>query len=62
MARKSRVVEPFPHVCCLPGHENVWPEQGILRKLTRKFYHKSGTELKLEQEQRVKLLTTLKNF
>lgn len=62
MARKSRVVELFPLVCCLPGHENVWPEQGILKKLTRKFYHKSGTELRLEEEQRTKLLPTLKNF
>jgi myo-inositol catabolism protein IolC len=49
-------------MCCLPGHENVWPEQGILKKLTRKFYHKSGTELRLEQEQQIKLLPTLKNF
>ena len=62
MARKSRVVEPFPLMCCLPGHENVWPEQGILKKLTRKFYHKSGTELRLEAEQRLKLLPTLKNI
>jgi|LakMenEpi03Aug12_release.lakeMendotaPanAssembly.Ray.scaffolds.fasta_scaffold4173405_2 hypothetical protein len=60
--RKSVVVEPYPLVCCLPGRENVMPEQGILRKLTRKFYHKSGTELRLELEQRIKLLPTLKNY
>jgi hypothetical protein len=63
MARKPvTVVEPFPLVCCLPGHEDVMPEQGILRKLTRKFYHKSGAELRLEEEQRIKLLPTLKNI
>jgi hypothetical protein len=63
MARKPvTVVEPFPLVCCLPGHENVMPEQGVLRKLTRKFYHKSGMELRLEEEQRIKLLPTLKNI
>lgn len=59
---KIKVVEPFPLVCCLPGHENVMPEKGILNKLTRKFYHKSGTELKLEQEQQIKLLSTRKKF
>lgn len=62
MARKSRVVEPFPLVCCLPGHENVMPEKGILKKLTRRFYHKSGTELRLEQEQQIKLLPILKTY
>jgi hypothetical protein len=62
MARKSAVVEPYPLVCCLPGHENVMPEKGILKKLTRKFYHKSGTELRLEQEQQIKLLPTLKTY
>lgn len=62
MARKSRVVEPFPLVCCLPGHENVMPKKGVLKQLTPKFYHKSGSELRLEQEQKIKLLTTLKNY
>lgn len=62
MARKSTVIEIAPLVCCLPGHENVMPEKGILRKLTRRFYHKSGAELRLEQEQQIKLLPTLKNI
>jgi hypothetical protein len=62
MAKKSVVVEPFPFVCCLPTHADVMPEKGILRKLTRRFYHKSGSELRLEEEQRVKLLPTLKNY
>ena len=62
MARKSITVEPFPLVCCLPGHENVMPAKGILKKLTRKFYHKSGAELRLEKEQEIKFLPTLKNY
>jgi len=62
MARKSAVVEPYPLVCCLPGHENVMPQKGILKKLTRKFYHKSGAELRLEKEQQIKLLPTLKTY
>lgn len=62
MARKSATIEPYPLVCCLPGHEDVMPEKGILKKLTRKFYHKSGTELRLEAEQRIKLLPTHKNI
>lgn len=62
MARKSVTVEPYPFVCCLPGHEDVMPEKGILKKLTRKFYHKSGTELRLEAEQKIKLLPTYKNI
>lgn len=60
--RKTTTVEPFPLVCCLPGHENVMPEKGILRKLTRRFYHKSGIELRLEQEQEIKLLSTRKKY
>lgn len=62
MARKSVIVEPFPLVCCLPGHEHVMPELGAIKRLTRRFYHKSGTELRLEAEQRIKLLPTLKHY
>lgn len=57
MGRKSNVVELQPLVACLKGQEHVSPGP-IVRRLTRKFYHKSGSELKLEQEQQIKLLTT----
>jgi hypothetical protein len=62
MERKRSVIEIHPLVCCLPGHENVMPEKGILKKLTRKFYHKSGAELRLEAEQKIKLLPTHKKI
>lgn len=50
------VIELQPLVACLKGHEDVTPGP-IVRRLTRKFYHKSGSELRLEQEQKIKLLT-----
>jgi len=56
MAKRSNVVELQPLVACLKGQEHVSPGP-IVRRLTRKFYHKSATELRLEQEQKVKLLT-----
>lgn len=57
MAKRFMVVELQPLVACLKGHEDVTPGP-IVRRLTRKFYHKSGSELRLEQEQQIKLLTT----
>jgi hypothetical protein len=57
MAKRSNVVELQPLVACLKGQEHVSPGP-IVRRLTRKFYHKSATELRLEQEQQIKLLTT----
>jgi len=57
---KIQVIELQPLVACLLGYEHI--KAGPLeRSLSRKFYHKSGIQLKLEQEQKVKLLT-LKNF
>jgi hypothetical protein len=56
MGKRSNVVELQPLVACLKGHENVSPGP-IVRRLTRRFYHKSGSELRLEQEQKIKLLT-----
>jgi hypothetical protein len=56
MRRKPNVIELQPLVACLKGHEDVNPGP-IVRRLTRKFYHKSGSELRFEQEQQVKLLT-----
>jgi hypothetical protein len=57
MAKRSNVVELQPLVACLKGQEHVSPGP-IVRRLTRKFYHKSATELRLEQEKQIKLLTT----
>jgi hypothetical protein len=54
--KKITIIEISPLVCSLPGKENSTAEEGILRKLTRRFYHKSGSELRLEQSQKVKLL------
>lgn len=55
--RKSVAVEIEPLVACLPGYENQTLPKGIYHRLTPKFYHKSGTELRLEQEQKTKLIT-----
>ena len=58
--KRIKYVELQPLVACLLGYEHI--KAGPLeRSLSIKFYHKSGTELKLESEQKVKLLT-LKNF
>ena len=59
--KKVTIVEISPLVCSLPGKENVSAEEGILRKITRRFYHKSGSELRLEQEQKIKLLPSFTN-
>jgi hypothetical protein len=56
MSRKSTVLELEPLVCCLPGYENVTIEKNIVKRLTRKFYYKTGSELRLEAQQRIKLL------
>lgn len=56
MSRKSKVLELEPLVCCLPGYENVTIERNILKRLTPKFYFKTGSELRLEEQQRIKLL------
>lgn len=55
MGKKSNVIELQPLVACLKGQEHISPGP-LVRKLTRRFYHKSGSELRLEQEQKIKLL------
>jgi hypothetical protein len=57
MGKKPDVIELQPRVACLKGQEHVTPGP-LVRRLTRRFYHKSGSELRLEQEQQIKLLTT----
>lgn len=61
MGKKSNVVELQPRVACLKGQEHINPGP-LVRRLTRRFYHKSGSELRLEQEQKIKLLTTNLNY
>lgn len=56
MSKKSNVIELQPLVACLKGQENIKPGP-IAYKLTRRFYYKSGSELRLEQQQRIKLLS-----
>jgi hypothetical protein len=50
------VIEVNELVACLPGYENV-TAGAVVKRLTPKFYHRSGTELRLELEQRTKLIT-----
>jgi len=57
MGTRSNVIELQPRVACLKGREHI-SAGPLMRRLTRKFYHKSGSELRLEQEQQIKLLTT----
>ena len=59
--KKINIVEISPLVSSLPGKETATAETGILRKLTRRFYYKSGSELRLEQEQKMKLLPSFTN-
>jgi hypothetical protein len=54
-SNKKKAIELQPLVACLPGYENK--NFKINLKLTPKFYHKSGAELRLEQSQQMKLLT-----
>ena len=54
MASKT-IIEPEKFLACLPGYENLNPGP-LVKKLSRRFRHKSGSELRLELEQRQKLL------
>ena len=43
-------------MACLPGYEDK--DGGIMtRRLRKVFYHKSGSELRLEEAQKIKLIT-----
>lgn len=50
------IIEQEKFVACLPGYENVTIGDSI-KRIRPRFYHKSGTELRLELEQRVKQLS-----
>ncbi len=49
------IIEPENLVACLPGYENK-TIGSLYYKLTRRFYHRSGTQLRFEAEQKQKLL------
>lgn len=55
-SKKAEVVELQPLVACLPGYESVNAPDTLIKRLRPRFYHKSGIELRLEMEQRTKLL------
>lgn len=56
---KSEVVELQPLVACLKSmaSKNIEISKQAFFRLTPKFYHKSGSELRLEEQQRIKLIT-----
>jgi hypothetical protein len=53
---RIKIIEQEKFVACLPGYENVHIGDSI-KKIKPRFYHKSGTELRLELEQRIKQLS-----
>ncbi len=54
--KKILIMEPQKFVACLPNYENI-SAGPMVKNLKRIFYHKSGTELRLEASQKIKLLT-----
>jgi hypothetical protein len=60
--KKSQVFELEPLVACLASSIDVHISKKAYFSLTPKFYHKSGAELRLEQQQQIKLLTASVNY
>ena len=54
---KSQVIELTKHVACLASSVNTEISKKAYFSITPKFYHKSGTELRMEQQQKMKLIT-----
>ena len=52
----TNVIEIEPLVACLESSINVTISRKAYFYITPKFYHKSGTELRMEESQRTKLL------
>lgn len=52
----KNIIETEKLVACLPGYENKNVEKSLYFRLTKRFYHRSGTQLKFEAEQRQKLI------
>ena len=53
----KKVIELENLLACIPSRIECKAPSQMVRKLTKKFYHKSGTELRLEQQQRIKLIS-----
>jgi hypothetical protein len=53
---KSTVIELGKHVACLASSINTEISKKAYFSITPKFYHKSGTELRMEQQQKMKLI------
>jgi hypothetical protein len=56
--KSINVIELGKHVACLASSINTEISRKTYFKITPMFYHKSGSELRLEQQQKMKLLTT----
>lgn len=54
---KVQVIELGKHVACLASSINTEISKKAYFSITPKFYHKSGSELRLEQQQKIKLIT-----
>jgi hypothetical protein len=55
--RVTNVIELEPLVACLASSVDVTISKKAYFSITPKFYHKSGTELRMEESQRTKLIT-----
>lgn len=53
----TNVIELEPLVACLASSVDVTISKKAYFSITPKFYHKSGTELRMEESQRTKLIT-----
>lgn len=53
----KRVIEIENLLACIPSRVECKAPSEMVRKLTKKFYHKTGTELRLEQQQKMKLIS-----
>lgn len=54
---KAEVIELGKYVACLASSINTEISKKAYFNITPKFYHKSGSELRLEQQQKMKLIT-----
>ena len=55
--RNINVIELGKHVACLASSIHTEISSKAYHAITPKFYHKSGSELRFEEQQRIKLLS-----
>lgn len=55
--RNINVIELGKHVACLASSIHTEISSKAYHAITPRFYHKSGSELRLEEQQRIKLLS-----